>query len=184
MLIKVINKLLRFVDIDECSTRDSLPCDANADCINTFGSYNCTCRIGYSGNGTTCTGQYTAFTRLNAAQKIRLLSNSRTLSLGSSGWKRERARGGGHARGLLFARPFSLVPTTSKRLLRRLYHLRRMLRLFEDYKEKLGSALQSTPSSPKHWWWWFILVFSVIEEMWLSSRRPLGAAFNRLIRNL
>ena len=81
MLIKVINKLLRFVDIDECSTRDSLPCDANADCINTFGTYNCTCRIGYSGNGTTCKGQYTAFTRLNAAQKNRLLSNSRTLSL-------------------------------------------------------------------------------------------------------
>ena len=109
MLIKVINKLLRFVDIDECSTRDSLPCDANADCINTFGSYNCTCRIGYSGNGTTCTGQYTAFTRLNAAQKIRLLSNSRTLSLVASvagarkQWVKERT---GARRGTREGSPF------------------------------------------------------------------------------
>ena len=30
-------------------------CHADADCLNKIGSYNCTCRSGYSGNGTICT---------------------------------------------------------------------------------------------------------------------------------
>ena len=29
----------------------------NAQCINTNGSYNCSCSSGYSGNGMTCTGK-------------------------------------------------------------------------------------------------------------------------------
>ena len=81
MLIRVIIKLLRFVDIDEFSTIDSLACDANADCINTFGSYNCFCRVGYSGDAKNVY-RHTAFARLNAAlEKSRLLSKRRTLSL-------------------------------------------------------------------------------------------------------
>ena len=28
-----------------------------AECINTVGSYNCTCRMGFTGNGMTCTGE-------------------------------------------------------------------------------------------------------------------------------
>lgn len=35
-------------DIDECK---SSPCDEHAVCINTPGSFNCTCRHGYTGDG-------------------------------------------------------------------------------------------------------------------------------------
>jgi len=43
-----------FTDLDECSTHTH-NCDVNADCINTVGSYSCTCKAGYSGDGQTCT---------------------------------------------------------------------------------------------------------------------------------
>ena len=43
------------LDIDEC-TADSSPCDENANCTNTVGSYNCICKQGFSGNGTICQG--------------------------------------------------------------------------------------------------------------------------------
>ena len=46
-----------FPDIDECSI--SAPCDTNAQCLNTPGSYNCSCNSGYTGNGTHCTGSNT-----------------------------------------------------------------------------------------------------------------------------
>ena len=40
--------------MDECQGQTD--CDLNADCSNTEGSYDCTCRNGYSGNGRQCTG--------------------------------------------------------------------------------------------------------------------------------
>ena len=43
-------------DIDECSA-DSSPCDGNADCTNSDGSYSCTCKQGFTGDGTTCDGR-------------------------------------------------------------------------------------------------------------------------------
>ena len=43
------------LDIDECSA-DLNPCDENADCANNDGSYSCTCKEGFTGNGTTCQG--------------------------------------------------------------------------------------------------------------------------------
>ena len=43
-------------DIDECS-RDTYPCDTNANCTNSIGSFSCNCHIGYSGSGTTCEGK-------------------------------------------------------------------------------------------------------------------------------
>ena len=43
-------------DIEECSA-DPSPCDSNADCTNTDGSYSCTCTPGYTGDGTTCQGR-------------------------------------------------------------------------------------------------------------------------------
>ena len=40
-------------DIDECAVRVN-NCHPNADCTNTFGSFDCSCKSGYSGNGTYC----------------------------------------------------------------------------------------------------------------------------------
>lgn len=42
-------------DINECE-RDPTACDENALCNNTDGSYNCTCKDGFLGNGINCTG--------------------------------------------------------------------------------------------------------------------------------
>ncbi|XP_041346705.1 adhesion G protein-coupled receptor E2-like, partial [Gigantopelta aegis] len=40
-------------DINECTEKK--PCDQNANCTNTAGSYTCTCQTGYSGDGHNCT---------------------------------------------------------------------------------------------------------------------------------
>ena len=43
-----------FLDRDECMMEND--CHTHADCINTEGSYDCTCRSGFTGNGTDCNG--------------------------------------------------------------------------------------------------------------------------------
>ena len=48
-------------DVDECSSEEH-PCDYNANCTNSDGSFSCTCQLGYTGNGLTCEGKgYTTF---------------------------------------------------------------------------------------------------------------------------
>ena len=56
--MKLIMLFSAFVlDIDECSKNGS-PCDENADCLNNDGSYTCTCKDGFTGNGTVCVGKF------------------------------------------------------------------------------------------------------------------------------
>ena len=45
-----------FVDLNEC-TMNTHNCNANNYCNNTLGSFTCTCKLGFSGNGTSCTGR-------------------------------------------------------------------------------------------------------------------------------
>ena len=51
------------VDIPECE-RGLDDCDSNATCINTIGSYKCTCNTGFTGDGFNCTGICTLETAL------------------------------------------------------------------------------------------------------------------------
>ena len=46
---------ITFEDVDEC-TMETDNCHSKAICNNTIGSFNCTCKNGYSGNGTLCVG--------------------------------------------------------------------------------------------------------------------------------
>ena len=52
-------------DINECADTSENNCSSNANCTDTTGSYNCTCQIGYSGNGYTCDGKFLMY-RLSA----------------------------------------------------------------------------------------------------------------------
>ena len=47
-----------YSDIDECTTSHPV-CDVNANCTNTQGSYFCTCKTGFYGDGKTCQGRKT-----------------------------------------------------------------------------------------------------------------------------
>ena len=40
-------------DVDECE-RGLSACSVNAECVNTYGGYNCTCTLGYEGDGIVC----------------------------------------------------------------------------------------------------------------------------------
>ena len=55
MLRTIIVLFLLFIplDINECLTDI---CNVNADCTNTPGSFECTCRTGFEGSGTFCRG--------------------------------------------------------------------------------------------------------------------------------
>ena len=53
-LIRIFYSLC--ADIDECA-RGSHTCDASANCTNNKGSYECTCQLGFTGDGFTCAGK-------------------------------------------------------------------------------------------------------------------------------
>ena len=48
--------LLPLSDINECAT-ETHKCSADAVCRNTKGSYNCTCKPGFDGDGRNCQGK-------------------------------------------------------------------------------------------------------------------------------
>ena len=55
-VIDVHCPFLQITDIDECEL--STPCDSNANCTDTVGSFDCFCNVGYSGNGLVCISKY------------------------------------------------------------------------------------------------------------------------------
>ena len=44
-----------FTDVNECENGQTNPCDKDAICDNTNGSYSCHCKQGFVGDGSTCT---------------------------------------------------------------------------------------------------------------------------------
>ena len=67
--------ILCFTDADECAD-GSHDCDVNADCNNTVGSYICSCKPTYFGNGKYCTS-FREFLACHIAMVV--LINKRTL---------------------------------------------------------------------------------------------------------
>jgi len=53
-----MNKIVHMhTDIDECAENNG-NCSENATCNNVPGSYDCSCNTGFSGDGFTCTGEF------------------------------------------------------------------------------------------------------------------------------
>lgn len=52
-----------YSDLDEYAT-GTHNCSADAECNNSKGSFNCTCKLGYSGNSTACQGKLAIFSVL------------------------------------------------------------------------------------------------------------------------
>ena len=46
-------------DIDECSSEATLTCPDNSTCVNSQGSYKCTCDAGFFKDESICTGEHT-----------------------------------------------------------------------------------------------------------------------------
>ena len=56
MLYNLMISLILSTDINECIS-GSAECHDNATCTNSDGSYECTCDIGFSGDGFNCTSE-------------------------------------------------------------------------------------------------------------------------------
>ena len=46
---------IQILDVNECAMASTNDCSANAYCQNTLGSFTCTCKSGFTGDGKTCT---------------------------------------------------------------------------------------------------------------------------------
>lgn len=57
--VPVLNLFIN-LDVDECHNVSISPCDRNAECLNSIGSFECRCSPGYIGNGFICSKITTA----------------------------------------------------------------------------------------------------------------------------
>ena len=66
--------MIYMIDIQEC-TLNTDNCHANAICTNTIGSFVCTCKDGFSGDGEQCTGKLmkNLYTWLRIDTKVKFL---------------------------------------------------------------------------------------------------------------
>ena len=56
IIIAFLDIVYIYVDINDCEDDPEI-CGMNANCINTIGSYMCSCSSGYTGDETMCTGE-------------------------------------------------------------------------------------------------------------------------------
>ena len=76
--LQIINCPSFLSDFDECSSEPN-PCDDNADCTNSDGSYSCTCKKGFTGNGTVCEGMCQGIVNTSSQRKLNLKTRLGTL---------------------------------------------------------------------------------------------------------
>ena len=62
---------LFLLDLDECSASTPV-CDVNANCQNNVGSYICSCKTGFAGDGKTCNGKMVECNKLVKAAKYEI----------------------------------------------------------------------------------------------------------------
>ena len=91
MYVRMYNYVLS--DIDECEIETDECDDFHAVCTNTFGSYDCTCIVGFSGNGRTC-GEWRELSERRGRKE--LSDGGRE---GETEGEREGERGRGRGRG-------------------------------------------------------------------------------------
>ena len=73
----VVNIFL--VDNDECASN---PCDDNANCMNTPGSYYCTCNVGFTGSGFECEGMSVCLVIICAIKGVCLICSQISMNVG------------------------------------------------------------------------------------------------------
>ena len=64
VFVYLMNCLIQPVDVNECELGTHI-CNSSANCTDTDGSFNCTCREGFEGDGFNCTGKFYYF-RVNS----------------------------------------------------------------------------------------------------------------------
>ena len=63
-----------FTDVNECENEQTNPCDRDAFCNNTIGSYSCHCNQGFVGDGFNCTGENTNKKRTRHVKALQLMN--------------------------------------------------------------------------------------------------------------